>query len=167
MYKKLIRKSLLTTAIAASIGLTACGGGGGGASGVSDVDVSGTAAKGIINKGVVLAEELNESQEVIAIVGNATTAVDGSYSMTLSSAYQGGPVQITVSMDADTEMKCDVPAGCGTRTDTIVDTDSIIDFAEWYKPASLTMTALLPESVANAQVSVNVTPLHPYGSRKS
>lgn len=152
-----------------SILIISCGGGGGGGapaddssspspSSISGVQLNGTASKGILNGGVVIAEELDESANVIATLGTTTTAADGSYSLTLNDDYAGGIIQITVSVNADTQMKCDVPAGCGWRADNIPDTDYAIDFGEWYKPVALTMTALVPDAAANATVNVNVTP---------
>ena len=162
MKNNLCKYSLLSMAIAASLGLVACGGSDSAApsSNVTGVSLSGTAAKGIINKGVVVAQELNADKVVITELGNTLTGLDGSYTLILNNDYQGGPVQITLTMDADSEMKCDVPgpAGCGTRTDDVGDTDTTIDFGEWYKPKALTLTTLIPDSVANAVVSANVTP---------
>jgi len=158
---KRLHKVLFCSMVAVFV--SACGGGGDGNSpassdSVSGADVSGTVSKGIVKDGVVVAEELNSSGAVIAVVGNAITTADGSYSLTLSNDYNGGPIQITVSANVDTQMKCDVPTGCGTRTDGLADTDTIIDFGEWYKPASLTMTALVAGAEANAKVGVSVTP---------
>ncbi len=168
MYHLIVRRALLTAAVTAALGLTACGGGGSSSggdkapatTGVSGVTLSGTVAKGIVNKGLVVAQELSAAKEVLRVVGNAVTGVDGTYTLTLSNSYEGGPVQITISTDENTQMKCDVPAGCGTRTDGLTDSSAptVIDFGEWYKPAALSMAALIPNSVANAKVSVNVTP---------
>ncbi|NOX91290.1 MAG: hypothetical protein GXP18_02225 [Gammaproteobacteria bacterium] len=127
-------------------------------SSVDNVTLGGAAAKGIINGGNVVAEELDISGTVIARVGKAITAADGSYTLEVSDDYSGGPIQVTVSAGADTWMKCDVPSGCGTRTDDIADSDTGIDFSEWYKPGSLTMMALVAEAVANDTISVNITP---------
>jgi len=152
--------------------LAGCGGGGGGsdpapapapASGnISNVTFDGTAAKGIINLGNVIADELDASGTVIAQVGSAITGVDGSYSLSVDSNYTGGPVRITISADANTQMKCDVPAGCGTRTDGIADSNdaSAIDFGEWYKPGAgnLTMTALVAEAATGDSIGVSITP---------
>ena len=144
--------------------LVGCGGGGGGGGGGStppeDITLGGTAAKGIIKGGNVVAEELDASGTVIRQVGSATTIADGSYSLTVGSTYGGGPIQVTISADANTEMKCDVPVGCGTRTDGLADTvnSTIIDFGEWYKPGSLTMKALVAEAAASDTIDVNITP---------
>ncbi len=156
----------------ASIMLVGCGGGGGGndpapSSGVDNVTLGGTAAKGIINGGNVLAEELDANGTAIAQVGNAITAADGSYTLTIDNDYNGGPIKITISTDADTQMKCDVPLGCGMRTDNIADSDTFIDFSEWYKPGNLTMMALVAGAVSNDTISVNITPYTHLAARRA
>lgn len=160
---------LLASAIA--LALAGCGGGGGGGGGSSPATVGGNAVKGIIKNGIVVAEELNADKSVKAQVGSATTDADGSYSLKLSNSYADGPIQITISADADTEMKCDIPAGCGTRNDSIVDTNnpSTVDFGEWYMPGAgnLSMTALLGEAAANSTISVNVTPYTDLAARRA
>jgi len=127
---------------------------------VSDVTLSGTAAKGIIKLGNVMAEELNADGTVLSQVGSAITGADGSYSLMVNKPYFGGPVRVTVSAGVNTQMKCDVLEGCGMRMDGLVDiTDpSAVDFGEWYKPGSLSMMALVAEAAANDSVSVNITP---------
>ncbi|NOX92295.1 MAG: hypothetical protein GXP18_07565, partial [Gammaproteobacteria bacterium] len=105
--------------------------------GVNNVTLGGTAAKGIINLGNVVAEELKIDGTVLAQVGGATTGSDGRYSLAVHDSYLGGPIKVTVSADANTQMKCDVPEGCGTRVDDgIEDTlnPTVVDFGEWYKP---------------------------------
>jgi len=156
-----LNKVVLVVGLA--FGLTSCGGGGGGSSSIDDsnvtgVTVGGTAAKGIVKDGVVTAEELDAAGIVIATVGSATTGADGTYSLTLNNNYNGGPIQISITADANTQTKCDVLAGCGSRTDGLSDTNSTIDFGEFYKPAALTMTALIPVAASNETLSVSVTP---------
>ena len=156
-------KVVLISMMGLAFGLTSCGGGGGDDSiyvPPPPVTVGGTAAKGIVKDGVVTAKELNASGDVVATVGSATTGNDGTYSLTLNDNYNGGPIQISITADGNTQMKCDVPAGCGTRTDGLSDTTNTlsIDFGEWYKPAALTMTALVPDAQANETLSVSVTP---------
>lgn len=158
------------------LALGGCGGGGGGGSGGGEVDkgiagvsLGGSAVKGIIKNGKVIAEELDTSGTVVREVGTATTAADGSYSLNISNAYTGGPIQITISADVSTEMKCDIPAGCGARDDGIPDSSnpSTIDFGEWYKPGSLSMTALIAAAEKNASISANVTPYTDLATRRA
>ncbi len=126
---------------------------------ISNVILGGSAVKGIINLGNVVAEELDTSGRVIAQVGSTITGIDGSYRLTVDkNNYKGGPIRVTVSADADTQMKCDVPAGCGVRADSIMDSNNVIDFGEWYKPGSLMMVALVAEAVTGDSLVVNITP---------
>ncbi|MCF6258436.1 MAG: hypothetical protein L3J98_11195 [Gammaproteobacteria bacterium] len=136
-------------------------------SGVDNVTLDGTAAKGIINGGNVMAEELDASGTVIARIGSTTTAADGSYTLTIDNDYNGGPIKVTISADENTQMKCDVPSGCGMRTDDIADSDTVIDFSEWYKPVNLTMMALVAEAVANDTISVSITPYTHLAARRA
>ncbi|MCF6337771.1 MAG: hypothetical protein L3J84_07430 [Gammaproteobacteria bacterium] len=163
----------------ASIMLVGCGGGEGDpspspdvndpppSSGVNNVTLGGTAAKGIINGGNVLAEELAANGSVVNSVGTTTTAADGRYTLTIDDDYTGGPIKVTISADENTQMKCDVPSGCGMRTDDIADNDNVIDFSEWYKPGSLTMMALVAEAVANDTISVSITPYTHLAARRA
>jgi len=154
----------------ASIMLVGCGAGENDpspSSGVNNVSLGGTAAKGIIKGGNVMAEELDVNGTVIAQVGNAITAADGSYTLTLDDDYDGGPIKITISADANTQMKCDVPLGCGMRTDDIADSDTTIDFSEWYKPVNLTMMAMVAGAVSNDTISVNITPYTHLAARRA
>ncbi len=126
---------------------------------ISNVILGGSAVKGIINLGNVVAEELDTSGRAIARVGSTITGIDGSYRLTVDkNDYKGGPIRVTVSADANTQMKCDVPVGCGARADGIMDSNNVIDFGEWYKPGSLTMVALVAEAVTGDSLIVNITP---------
>jgi len=125
---------------------------------ISNVILGGSAAKGIINLGNIVAEELDASGTAIAQVGSTITAIDGSYRLTVDKNYNGGPIRVTVNADTKTQMKCDVPVGCGVRIDGITDSDSAIDFGEWYKPGSLTMVALVAEATTGDNLAVNITP---------
>lgn len=159
-------KLVLVSAMSLALGLAGCGGGSSSSAvddpstNITGVTIDGTAAKGIIKDGVVIAEQLDTSGNVVAVVGNATTAADGSYSLTLDNNYTGGPIQISITANSTTQTKCDVPASCGTRTDGLTDANEplTINFGEWYKPAALTMTALVPAAEANETLSVSVTP---------
>jgi len=162
-YKQSIfKRTALSAAIVATLGLTACGGGGGSSStdgdtsSFSSATTSGTAAKGIISGGIVTATEITSGNEV----GSALTDTGGEYQLTIGSNYQGGPIQLAITADADTQMKCDATAGCGTRADDISDSDTNIDFGEWYKPGEggIQMRALLPSASNGAAISASITP---------
>ncbi len=161
--KTFFKRTALSAAIIATLGLTACGGGGGSSSsddGTTSFSASssGTAAKGIISGGIVTATEVSTGNEV----GTALTDIDGKYQLTIGSNYQGGPIQLTITADADTQMKCDATEGCGTRPadDGITDTDAVVDFGEWYKPGAggVQMRALIPAASNGATISASITP---------
>ena len=105
----------LALAIAISTALTACGGGGGGGSSnnsstPSTYTVSGTAAKGVIQKGIVTAKEyVNGAWNT---VGASLTDDNGDYSLLLS-GYAGGVLKIEITAGTNTTMKCDGSSGCG------------------------------------------------------
>lgn len=162
------KKTLLSLAIIGSLGLTGCSSSSSSSDDPADdpavpqaTTTSGAAAKGILNKGAVSAVELNDLAENVGELGTATTIEDGSYSLDLADTYAGGPIQLTITATADTEMKCDVPVGCGTRADDIVDTDTNVDFGEWYKPGenSIHMQALVPSATDGASVDVSISHL--------
>jgi len=134
---------------------------------VDNVTLGGTAAKGIIDGGNVVAEELDVNGVVIAGIGNAISDVDGRYTLVTGNNYNGGPIRVTISADENTLMKCDVPLGCGTRTDDVDDNDTVIDFSEWYKPGNLTMTAMVAEAATNDTISVNITPYTDLAARRA
>lgn len=159
--KTLFKRTAISAVIVTTLGLTACGGGGssstdGGSSSFSSATTSGTAAKGIISGGIVTATEVSTGNEV----GSALTDTDGKYELTIGSSYQGEPIELAITADADTQMKCDATAGCGTRADDITDSDNNIDFGEWYKPGEggIQMRALLPSLSNGAAISASITP---------
>jgi hypothetical protein len=153
---------LVLTSIVCAVVFAGCSSGGGdsAAQTVSGVQLSGAISKGIVVDGPVTVEELDSAANAIAVVGTARTGNDGSYQLTLGDNYTGGVLQVTISADDNTRMKCDIPLGCGTRTDGLTDpnSNSTIDFGEFYKPSELSMTALLPGAVANAVVNASATP---------
>lgn len=161
---------LASLCIAAS--LSGCGGGGGG-SGDDDADIEapieaslrGNAAKGIVIEGKVTARELDAAGTVTRTLGRATTRADGSYSLDLKKAYKGGPILLEITDSPRTTMVCDAPAGCGTRTDGLTSADDpdnnddgLIDFGEEYKPANLSMTALLADAEDGETIDIQLTP---------
>lgn len=154
--------------------LSACGGGGsdsgsgdngGGDNGIS-ATVGGTAAKGIVINGLVNADELNSSGAVLnAAVGSAVTDSSGQYQLQLNESYQGGPIRITVTADANTTTVCDASTGCGSFTggaasslETDTNGNGTIDFGDHYAPATLNMSALIADAEDGETISVQVTP---------
>lgn len=163
------KRKILVTMVA--LALSGCGSGGGNdkdpTSGVSGVSLDGTVAKGIVKGGNVVAEELASNGSVLRQIGSATTDASGNYSIDVSNDYEGGPIQVTITSDTNTEMKCDIPIGCGTRSDGIFDTSLVIDFGEWYKPGDFTMTALVAEAAKDDQIAVNITPYTDLAARNA
>ncbi|WP_127471665.1 hypothetical protein [Thiomicrorhabdus aquaedulcis] len=162
--KQLFKLAPLT--IALSLALTACGGGGGSGGDAPPTSfsatTSGAAAKGILSDATVTAVELNANQTPKATLATATTNAAGTYALTIPASYTGQPIKITVTSTANTQMKCDVVANCGTRSDDIVDTadSTIVNFGEWYKPGAgaVEMNALIAPVTSGATLSTNVTP---------
>jgi len=171
------RLNQLLLVLSTLIMVSACGGGGGSSSSSSDdglgggsdpampAQVGGNAVKGIVIKGNVSARELDSAGAVLRVVGTAVTGSDGGYNLTLDASYQGGPIEIVLSSGPDTTTVCDVGGGCGNRTDGLTsaddpdnDDDLVIDFGEEYKPANLSMTALLGDAQNGETIEVQVTP---------
>ncbi len=144
--------------------LVACGGGGSSNPAPdtgTTATLSGKAAKGIIINGNVIADELDATGAVKnSAVGSATTDANGSYNLVTNSSYAGGPIQLTVSAGANTTMVCDAVSGCGTASDSTLDTNSngSVDFGEQYKPGSLSMAAMIPPAADGEAISVQITP---------
>jgi hypothetical protein len=139
----------LALAIAISTALTACGGGSSSTDSSpspSSYSVSGTAAKGIIQGGIVTADEYVGSDW--ENVGNTKTDTNGKYSLTLS-GYTGGPLRITITADSSTTMKCDDTAGCGD-TASFGGSVALSD--------TFSMAAILPSAASNSLSDVPVTP---------
>ena len=143
------KKLTLAVAISSAL-LTACGGGGGGGSGSTSstpatYSVSGTAAKGIIQHGIVTAKEYVGTNW--NTVGTSTTDENGDYSLLLS-GYAGGILKIEITAGANTTMKCDGSSGCGNAA-----------FGQSVAlPQNFTMAAVLPAVSTATLTSIPVTP---------
>ncbi len=155
-----MKKLTLSVAIAAAMGLSACGGGGGGSSSsaASGATVNGAASKGIVVGGKVSAYLFDStgSPETTAIA-TTTTDANGEYSLNIPSTHNGKPLFIVVDdNDGNATMKCDLTNGCDKDGDPAT-TDDITPFGEVFDLDSgdLEMSAVLPESTAT--VSINVT----------
>jgi len=150
------KRNLIALAISAIIA-SGCGGGGDETSTPSTTSTSsspptiiaGGAAKGIISNGIITAYELDAKGEKGSAVGSATTAADGSYSLTLNATYDGtSALLIELTVDATTLMVCDALNGCGTiaRGETFT------------PPASFILRAILPAATAGSSISAQITP---------
>ena len=99
-----------------SLTLAGCGGSGSSSSSSpstpvtqppSATQVSGAAVKGVLRQAQVVAWELDANGAQVRKVGEAITDADGQYSIDLTSAYQGGVIEIEVSATPETRMVCD------------------------------------------------------------
>lgn len=115
-----MKKVLLPLAVTAAVALsTGCSDSKHNSAPPSDVTkstLSGTAAKGIIQSGIVTAVELDASGNDVATVGTTTTDASGHYELKLGDNYTGGVVRLRISAGSNTTMKCDAFDGCGTST---------------------------------------------------
>lgn len=101
-----MKKLALSVAVSAALFLSACGGSGGGSSAPStSTPLSGVAAKGVIQQGIVTAYELVDGAWVAR--GTAETNDSGQYSLNLVN-YKNGVVKLVLSAGANTKMKCDL-----------------------------------------------------------
>lgn len=101
-----MKKLALSVAVSAALFLSACGGSGGGSSTPStSTALSGVAAKGVIQQGIVTAYELVDGAWVAR--GTAETNDSGQYSLNLVN-YKNGIVKLVLSAGANTRMKCDL-----------------------------------------------------------
>ncbi len=135
------------------MGIVASGGGGGGGTEETTFGATsaGVASKGIIQHGLVTAEELDSSGNPLRTVGSAETDTAGKYSLSIGSTYAGGPLLLTIQGKSDntTKMKCDVAAGCGggVAFGGTVDLDS-----------TFSMSAIVPPVANGASISAQITP---------
>jgi len=149
----------LSIAIAAALGLSACGGSSSSSSPsvAAASTVSGTASKGIIVGGLVSAYLFDASgNPETTAVATAITDENGDYALQVPAAHNGKPLYIVIDdNDGAAIMKCDIAGGCDNDGDGVIDAEfgADLDLAA----DELTMSAVLPESAAS--VSVNITPL--------
>ncbi|MGB1311204.1 MAG: hypothetical protein ACPG47_08330 [Leucothrix sp.] len=110
--------------------------------------VSGSAAKGIVQQGIVKAYLLDSTGTAGAVVGNATTGADGTYSLTMADTYDGvSALLLELTADADTRMVCDAKSGCGAvaRGELVT------------PPASFKLTTVLPGVGSDTAVNAQIT----------
>jgi len=143
----------LALAVAVSSGLVVTGCGGGGSSSPSagtppggDASVvSGSAVKGVMKNAVVTAYELDDSGERLDTpVGTTTTDNEGQYRIELNDNYEGGLVEIEITVNSETRMVCDASA-CGTKG------------ADVTLPGDFKLNAIGKASAPGSAVSVPVT----------
>ena len=152
-----MKKSLITLAVMASLTiLSGCGSSSSNdASGEGSVSntLSGTAAKGIIQQGIVTATELDSLGLDLRELGTTVTDSAGHYELALDdSIYQGGVVKLTVTVDENTSMKCDATEGCGEGI-------SFGDDITFEAGDDFSLDAIIQPDPEQEAVSVQITPL--------
>jgi hypothetical protein len=149
-------KLLLPLAISAA--LVACGGGSKkNSSAAPTTSIGGQSSKGIVIGGIVNAYPITSTGTVnksTSLANPATTADDGSYSLSLNSNYvPGTAIYVEITATNGTLMRCDL-AKCGDK-----------DFGDTYTLASsFAMSATLP-SATGTSVAVNITPITDIASK--
>lgn len=133
----------VAAAFAVCIGVVSCGGGGGGssASGGGGGAVSGSAAKGIIQNGIVTLRDAAGAQ-LQTTASPVRTGADGSYSAVLSNPAYSGPVFVEITADGTTLIQNEV-------TGTFESASGL----------SATLLKSVGNVTAGQPVSINATPL--------
>lgn len=124
-----MKRIAVSVAVSLALFLNACGGSGGGGGSTStctSTALSGVAAKGVIQQGVVTAYELVDGAWVER--GSAATDDSGQYSLNLVN-YKNGIVKLVLSATANTRMKCDLEDcdGVGFGQSLALSSDFILD----------------------------------------
>jgi hypothetical protein len=150
------RKLILPLAITAS--LVACGSDNKSSpSTATPTSVAGSSSKGIVIGGIVNAYPLTDTGTVnrtITLAEPATTADDGSYSLTLNSNYVSGtPVYVEITAVDGTLMRCDLTL-CGSAA-----------FGETYPLADGFAMSATVDKAAGSSVAVNITPITDIASK--
>jgi hypothetical protein len=109
--------------------------------------VSGSAVKGVMKNAVVTAYELDDSGDRLETpVGTTTTDSKGQYRIELNDNYNGGLVEIEITVSDETRMVCDASA-CG----------SVIKGQDVKLPNDFKLNAIGKASAPGSSVSVPVT----------
>lgn len=147
------KRLALAVAVSSGLVVTGCGGGGSSSPSVGSPPggdtsvVSGSAVKGVMKNAVVTAYELEDSGERLeAPVGTTTTDSKGQYRIELNDNYQGGLVEIEITVSSETLMVCDA-SDCGT----------VPKGADVQLPEDFKLNAIGKASAPGSVVSVPVT----------
>lgn len=100
----------IISAITLAIIVSACGGGGSGDDSQSTNEISGTAAKGIVKKGLVNIYGVTNGEKGDLLVSGKTD-LNGKYKLTIENYT--GPIFVEISAESDTKMVCDILPKCG------------------------------------------------------
>ncbi len=125
--------------------------------------IGGSAAKGVLWRGNVRAEELDADGTPLRLLGSAVTDREGRYSLALNRDYRGGPIRMELSAGAETLMRCDAPVygsvTCGRHAgEHDLNGNGLIDRGEWFLPGEFSMSALLPRAAPGERISISITP---------
>lgn len=147
-----LKKSLLAASISCML-LHGCGGGGNddsGSTATSPSTVSGNAVKGIIQNGNVRAYQLDSTGNKAGdAVGMATTAEDGTYSLSIIGEYDNeSALLLELTADSSTTMICDALNGCGA---------SVNRGDSFTPPANFKLSTIIPGAAANSTVTAPIT----------
>ncbi|MDX1811460.1 MAG: hypothetical protein R3240_05905, partial [Gammaproteobacteria bacterium] len=152
MSRKLFKKSLISLAVASTIGLSGCLDQAGGDAQNTKAQLSGVASKGIIVDGVVTAYPIEGGAvNKNKVLGTAITDGKGKYSIDIDG--YNGPVAVIVSPSTEkqSKVKCDVPTGCSSSNGTVAFGDSM--------DLNYEMEAIVPKVASGSSVSASITPL--------
>ncbi|WP_157209803.1 hypothetical protein [Marinimicrobium agarilyticum] len=114
----------------------------------SGVTLAGVATKGVLKNARVTAYELDDAGERLeGSVGSTETDGEGSYELELTSDYQGGPVEVEVTVvEGTTKMVCDA-SRCGDG-ERFSDIDLPVDFV---------LNAIVDKPVESDRIEAAVT----------
>ena len=142
------RRSLLRIAVASFfIGIGGCTSNSTSSEGQIHYVTSGTAAKGIVQHGLIEVYELDANGNSLRLVGKTTTNAQGQYEATLDDRYDGGILLIKLKAGPETKMICDVQ-GSSCNFGEAIGLDS--DFE---------LEALVPPPEQGNKIKAQVTPV--------
>ena len=169
-----IRLQASTLAIAAAIGLSACGGGGGSSSNDSvgvtppppppaaqgtSFTIDGSSTKGLILNGYVDVVDAADASNLL--IEGRTDAADGTYDVTIpaSANFTGPFVRVTVRGGPNAEMICDAPDGCLNPevNDSFGDPVTVEFGLDFPIDETVSLSAIVPTPADNTTDTVNLT----------
>jgi len=114
----------------------------------TSVTISGSAAKGIIQNGIVNFYGYTNGVKNTTSICSTTTSSSGAYSCTIKGYV--GPLFAGISTNTSTRMTCDIPEGCGGS----------VAFGGNYTPtSSFSLSSIISSVSDGVGVTANVTPL--------
>ena len=127
------------------------GSGNSGSGTTTPTSIGGTAAKGLINNGIITAYELDTHGNRIRTLGSSVVS-SGAYNIPMPANYAGGPILLSLTATADTTMVCDVQTACNNYFGSNQYGQSVrVD-------PNMEMYAVLSQAQNNVINAVNITP---------